>query len=75
MRNLTVMIRHCPTCGSARIRRVRKGITDTYKGQKYTVPSVSFHECPDCGERLFDRVAMRHIETRSPAFRKVKAAT
>ena len=75
MTTLTVKIRHCPTCGSGRIRRVRKGITDTDRGRKYTVPSVSFYECPDCGERLFDRVAMRQIEARSPAFRKAKAAT
>lgn len=32
--------------------------------------NVSFHECPDCGERVFDREAMRRIESRSPAFVK-----
>ena len=75
MTTLTLKINRCPTCGSDRIHRVRKSVTDAYKGHRYTVSSVSFYECPDCGERLFDRVAMRQIEARSPAFRKVKAAT
>jgi YgiT-type zinc finger domain-containing protein len=73
MTNIDLEIRSCPTCGSRKIRRVRRGLTRTYRGRTYTVPSVAIHECPDCGERLFDRVAMRKIEARSPAFRKAKA--
>ena len=29
-----------------------------------------FHECPICGERVFDRAAMRRIEAASPVFAK-----
>ena len=74
MKTESLQIRHCPTCGSAKIRRVRRRVTRAFRGHTYTVPSLSFHECPDCGERLYDRRAMRQIEGRSPAYRRVKAA-
>jgi len=64
----------CPTCGSNKIRRVRKAIARTYKGQTYTVPDISFWECPDCSERIFDRHAMRRIEAASPAYAKPRKA-
>lgn len=58
----------CPTCGSDKIKRVRRTLTRTYKGQTYKVPSLAFHECPNCGERLFDSQAMNKIEAHSPAY-------
>ena len=30
--------------------------------------ALEFHECPACGEKVFDREAMRKIQTHSPAF-------
>jgi YgiT-type zinc finger domain-containing protein len=63
----------CPTCGSRRIKAVKRNWTDEFDGQRYTVPNLAFHECPDCGERLFDRDAMRKIEAHSPAYAKLHA--
>jgi YgiT-type zinc finger domain-containing protein len=58
----------CPTCGSDEIKKVRRTWTGKYKGQTYTVPSLELYECPVCGERVYDRMAMQKIESRSPAF-------
>lgn len=58
----------CPTCGSPRIQHVRKDVPGEFQGQCYTVPMVEFYECPDCGEKLYDRTAMRQIEAYSPEF-------
>lgn len=60
----------CPTCGSRKIKRVRRDCTREAAGQRYTVPDLRFYECPNCGERLYDREAMRKIEAYSPAFRE-----
>jgi len=56
-------IRICPTCGSKRIRRVRRGVRRTVGGEQFVVPGVEFHECPDCGEKLYGREAMRKLES------------
>ena len=63
-------IRTCPTCGSKRVHRVRRAVTHTDRGNKYRVPGVEFHECPDCGEKLYGREAMHKLETYHP---KIKA--
>ncbi len=44
--------------------------TGEFEGQAYKVPSLDFHECPDCCEKIYDRDAMRRIEACSPAFEK-----
>ncbi|MCL4706488.1 YgiT-type zinc finger protein [bacterium] len=67
-----IMITFCPTCGSKKIKKVRKNLTRSFQGQTYTVPNLEFHECPDCGERLYDRDAMRKIESYSPAYAKAR---
>ncbi len=64
----------CPTCGSRKIKRVKRNWTDEFEGQRYTVTNLTFHECPDCGERLYDRDAMRKIEAHSPAYAKTPSA-
>ena len=64
-------IRTCPTCGSKRIKRVRRGVTRCVLGEKYVVPAVEFHECPHCGEKLYGRQAMQKLELFRP---KIKAA-
>lgn len=63
-----IEIKHCPTCGSGKIKKVRRNWTGSFQGKSYTVPKLEFHECPVCGERVFDREAMRQIEARSPAY-------
>jgi YgiT-type zinc finger domain-containing protein len=63
-------IKICPTCGSERIKRVVRDVTRKYKGQTYTIPKVELYDCPNCGEKVYDREAMLKIETYSPAYRK-----
>ena len=60
----------CPTCGSGKIKRVRRDWTDEAGGARYTVAALEFYECPSCGERVYDREAMRKIEAYCPAFRE-----
>jgi YgiT-type zinc finger domain-containing protein len=60
----------CPTCGSDRIRQVRRNLKGSGKGQSYTVRNLIFYECPVCEERVFDPAAMRRIEAASRAFAK-----
>ncbi len=64
----TVQITHCPSCGSDKIKRVRRNWTGEYQGHVYTVPALEFYECPSCGERIYDRYAMRNIQAYSPAY-------
>jgi len=59
----------CPSCGSEKIKKVRRDWTGTYQDQAYIVAKLAFYECPRCGERVYDREAMRRIEAQSPAFR------
>ena len=35
-------ITECPTCGSDKIRKVRKSLRSEWKGTPYVVPKVSF---------------------------------
>ncbi len=58
----------CPTCSSKRIRRIRQNWKDEYQGAVYEVPDLEYYECPDCGEKIYDRRAMRKIEAHSPVF-------
>ena len=60
----------CPTCGSKRIKKVKRDLACEFNGRAYVVPALEFHECPDCGERVYDRDAMRKIEAHSPAYAK-----
>ena len=60
----------CPSCGSKRIKRVRRNSTRKFEGREYTVPNLEYYECPDCGEKVYDREAMRQIEAHSPAFKR-----
>ncbi len=66
---MLLKITNCPSCGSGNIRKVRRNWTGTYDGEEYVVPKLAFYECPRCGERVYDRLAMRRIEAQSPAFR------
>jgi len=66
--NITV----CPSCGSKRIRKVRRNWTGDFRGQLYRVPNLEYFACPDCQEKVYDRQAMHRIEARSPAFAKSK---
>ena len=68
--NTLMNITICPSCGSPNIHRQEGEVTGTYHGQSYVIPSVSFYACADCGEKVYDREAMRTIERSSPVFQQ-----
>ena len=61
----------CPSCRGRNIKKVRRNWIGNFKGKRYEVPNLQFYECPDCGEKVYDRKAMREIEERSPAFERM----
>ena len=61
-------IAQCPSCNSERIGKVQRDVTREFEGQTYTVPQLTFYECQECGERIYDPEAVRKIEDCSPAF-------
>ncbi len=63
----------CPSCGSDRITCVRRDWSGECEGRKYVVPDLQFYDCRACGEKVYDREAMRQIEAHSPAFTKAQA--
>jgi len=67
---MTLKIKICPTCGGEKIKKVRRNLMGRFAGRSYAVPSLEFYECPDCGEKVYDREAMRKIEAASPAFNR-----
>ena len=58
----------CPTCGSDKLKKVKSDFVVTSQEETYTVPSLEYYECPNCGEQVYDRQAMQKIEAHSPAF-------
>ena len=67
-----IQITICPSCGTDKIKRVQRDCTREFQGQTYTVPNLEFYECAYCGEKIYDREAMRKIEAHSPAFAKAR---
>lgn len=67
---MKIKISNCPTCGSDTIRLVTCTLHREFKGEKYTVPDITFYECPACGEHVYDLEAMDKFEAHSPAYRK-----
>ncbi|MCL4197455.1 MAG: YgiT-type zinc finger protein [Phycisphaerales bacterium] len=61
-----IELKTCPTCGSSRIRRVRRTVTRTSRGREFKVPNLVFYECPDCGEQVYSPEAMERIESCRP---------
>jgi YgiT-type zinc finger domain-containing protein len=64
------MLKTCPTCGRRNLRLVTRDVECNFRGHEYTTPGVQFHECPDCGEKLYDREAMRKMEAHRPKGRR-----
>ena len=65
-----IKITICPTCGSDKIKKVRRNWTGKAQGKTYTVPNLEYYECPDCHEKVYDREAMRKMQAYSPAYSK-----
>lgn len=57
----------CPVCGG-KVNKIQENWIGEYQGQKYIVPGLEYYKCEHCGERIYDRDAMRKIEACSPAF-------
>jgi len=72
MKPIETKITTCPTCGSRKIKRVRKTVKREFDGKRYTVPDLEFFECPNCGEELYDRAAFQKIVAHSPAYEKIR---
>lgn len=62
----------CPNCGGDQICLLRQDWVSEFDGQVYVVPDLEFYQCARCGERIYDREAMRKIESYSPAFTKTR---
>ncbi len=60
----------CPTCGSDKIKLVKRDWTSQYRGQSYTVLGLEYYECADCNEKVYDRQAIQRMQKYSPAFAK-----
>jgi YgiT-type zinc finger domain-containing protein len=69
----TLVIRVCPTCGSNAIRRVRRNWKSA-SGVGAVVPNLEYYECGKCGERVYNREAMRRIEDSRPTTGKLRRA-
>jgi YgiT-type zinc finger domain-containing protein len=69
---MKLKINTCPSCGSQNIKRIRRNLMGKFAQRSYGVPSLEYYECPDCGEKVYDREAMRKIEAVSPAFCKIR---
>ena len=68
LESMAMNIAVCPSCGSKRIKKVRRKWSGEYKGRAYAVPELEYFECPDCGEKVYGRDAMQKIQSCSPAF-------
>ncbi|MBI5762795.1 MAG: YgiT-type zinc finger protein [Planctomycetes bacterium] len=62
----------CPTCGSTKIGLVRGNYQTTARGKPIVVANVRRHECSNCGEVLLDYEAVKKIELRRSAKRKLR---
>ncbi|KAA0222292.1 YgiT-type zinc finger protein [candidate division KSB1 bacterium] len=69
---MLLKITTCPTCGSNKIKMVKRNWTGNFQGRAYIVPALEFYKCPNCSEEVYDRDAMRKIESYSPAYAKAR---
>ena len=53
----------CPTCGSRKMRLVKKDLEFIHKGRKVIVPQVECEECQNCGESITNYAANQYIDS------------
>lgn len=53
----------CPTCGSKKIRLIKKDLAFTHRGKEVIVSQVECEECPECGEVITDYAANQYIDS------------
>jgi YgiT-type zinc finger domain-containing protein len=62
-------VKTCPTCGSKRIRRVKRDIQSNPGGEPFVAHDIEIEECPHCGEQLFSPESLDQINARRPKSR------
>lgn len=65
-----IKITICPNCDSGQIKKVRRNWTSKIQSKTYVVPNLEYYECPVCDEKVYDREAMKKIESYSLVFSK-----
>jgi YgiT-type zinc finger domain-containing protein len=58
----TSTLRRCPSCGSRRIRRMKKSFRAKVGTRTVTIPDLEREICPVCKEEFFDREANTVID-------------
>lgn len=53
-----IVVTTCPSCGSKRIRRVRRDVESRRHDEVFVARGIEVEECPDCGEQLFSPEAL-----------------
>jgi YgiT-type zinc finger domain-containing protein len=66
----TLNITVCPNCSSLRIKKVRKTVSGTRNGKRYSARNVEFYECPVCEERVYEPSAIKQIEKQTNVLSK-----
>ena len=56
-------LNECPTCGSRKIRVVKKDLEFVHHGRKVIVPEVECEECQNCSEVITDYAANQYIDS------------
>jgi YgiT-type zinc finger domain-containing protein len=62
-------ITECPTCGSNKIKKVKENWSSESEGKKYSIPLLEYYKCPNCGEKVYGKEAMRRIQENSPGIK------
>jgi YgiT-type zinc finger domain-containing protein len=63
---IKLVIKTCPTCGSRRIRSIKRDIESKHGGKPFVARGIEIEECPNCGERLFSPESLEEIAAQRP---------
>jgi YgiT-type zinc finger domain-containing protein len=66
----SLTIKTCPTCGSKRIRRVKRNVPSKRGSQPFIAHGITVEACPNCGEVLFSPESLEAIDAQRPPARK-----
>jgi YgiT-type zinc finger domain-containing protein len=67
-----LVIKTCPTCGSNRIRRVKRDIESKRAGQNFIAQDIEIEECANCGERLFSPESLEQIAAQRAERKRIR---
>lgn len=72
---MPVKLTVCPVCGQRSLEPVKRTVRRTYRGRRYLVPNLEFHQCAECGEKVYGPEALRRIQSCSPGYRTKRGST